>query len=376
MKTKLLTTAVLAFGVSFGAQASLVARDGGMVYDTVNNITWAADANLAQTSGYDADGKMTWAEARAWADQLTLGGYTDWALPTTVPAVLGFNQTGSQMGNLFYTQLGGVEGTSITATHNANYNLFSNVQSYTYWSGSEYAPNPNLVWDFSTLYGIQGTSFKHYQYYAWAVRPGDVAASSVPVPAAPRAVPEDFFAPTFQFFMLDAKKAKPITKTLLAQTIAPIIPFYLTTDKNQTAIKIPGATFGTNQLYSYANPTSLPEYNFADKNLKGLVKQKFLVNFRSPVGLIPGGGGQVVHVHFTKAVNYFGAWFGGRTDLVDFSLVDTIRYVVNGQAVDTNVQGGFPKFIGVEDSVGFTDLDIVPIGGATQSYYFDKPSFR
>ena len=217
---------------------------------------------------------------------------------------------------------------------------------------------------------------KNIKYVALMLAGLGLAASSVPVPAAPRAVPEDFFAPTFQFFMLDAKKAKPITKTLLAQTIAPIIPFYLTTDKNQTAIKIPGATFGTNQLYSYANPTSLPEYNFADKNLKGLVKQKFLVNFRSPVGLIPGGGGQVVHVHFTKAVNYFGAWFGGRTDLVDFSLADTIRYVVNGQAVDTNVQGGFPKFIGVEDSVGFTDLDIVPIGGATQSYYFDKPSFR
>ncbi len=49
MKTKLLTTAVLVFGVSAGAQASLVARDGGMVYDDVNNITWAADANLFQT---------------------------------------------------------------------------------------------------------------------------------------------------------------------------------------------------------------------------------------------------------------------------------------------------------------------------------------
>ena len=90
MNTKFLTTAaVLAFSLSTGAQASLVARDGGMVYDTVNNITWAADANLAQTSGYDTDGKMTWAAAVAWADQLTLGGYTDWSLPTTVPAVAG-----------------------------------------------------------------------------------------------------------------------------------------------------------------------------------------------------------------------------------------------------------------------------------------------
>ena len=81
MKTKFLTTAavVLALSLSTGAQASLVARTGGMVYDDVNNITWAADANLAKTSGYDADGLMTWANAVAWADQLTLGGYTDWS---------------------------------------------------------------------------------------------------------------------------------------------------------------------------------------------------------------------------------------------------------------------------------------------------------
>ena len=104
-----------------------MARDGGMVYDDVNNITWAADANLAQTSGYDAVGKMSWANAVAWADQLTLGGYTDWSLPTTVLAVTGYNQTGSQMGDLFYNQLGGASSTSIATTHNANYNLFTNV---------------------------------------------------------------------------------------------------------------------------------------------------------------------------------------------------------------------------------------------------------
>ena len=183
MKIKLLTTAaVLAFSLSTGAQASLVARDGGMVYDDVNNITWAADANLAKTSGYDADGQMTWAGAVAWADQLTLGGYTDWSLPTTVPAVYGYNQKGSQLGDLFYNQLGGVAGNSIATTHNDNYNLFTNVQSYVYWSGSEYAPNPGGAWRFGTSYGYQNTDYKPNQLYAWAVRPGDVAA--VPVPGA------------------------------------------------------------------------------------------------------------------------------------------------------------------------------------------------
>ena len=30
-------------------------------YDTVLNITWLANANLAQTSGFDADGLLVWA---------------------------------------------------------------------------------------------------------------------------------------------------------------------------------------------------------------------------------------------------------------------------------------------------------------------------
>ncbi len=183
MNTKFLTTAaVLAFSLSTGAQASLVARDGGMVYDTVNNITWAADANLAKTSGYDTDGKMTWSNAVAWADQLTLGGYTDWSLPTTVPAVSGLNRTGSRMGDLFYNQLGGVSLSSIATTHNDNYSLFKNVQFPLYWSGTELASNTNFAWDMSFGSGNQYQSFKNNEIYAWAVRPGDVAA--VPLPAA------------------------------------------------------------------------------------------------------------------------------------------------------------------------------------------------
>ena len=215
----LLLLALMGFSLTSTAQASLVARVGGMVYDDVNNITWASDANLFQTqaasnpnlvseiiaanggvvhdtpNAYDngtytlttadfdtANGAMTWWGAQAWANNLSLGGYTDWALPTTVPALSGYNQTGSQMGDLFYNQLGGVQNTSISTTHNANYNLFSNVQSYLYWSSSEYAPSPGYAWGFYTYYGYQDIYDKPYQFYAWAVRPGDVAA--VPLPGA------------------------------------------------------------------------------------------------------------------------------------------------------------------------------------------------
>ena len=125
---------------------------------------------------------MTWFGAQAWANNLSLGGYTDWALPTNVPAVFAYNETNSQMGDLFYNQLGGVAGDSITTTHNANYNLFTNVQNYVYWSSSEY--DPDIAFHFNTTNGSQGLSSKTNERFAWAVRSGDVGVAAVPLPAA------------------------------------------------------------------------------------------------------------------------------------------------------------------------------------------------
>ena len=217
----LLLLALMGFSLTSTAQASLVARAGGMVYDDVNNITWASDANLFQTqaasnpnlvseiiaanggvvhdtpNGYDngtytlttADfnssaGTMTWWGAQAWANNLSLGGYTDWSLPTTAFQIAGYNQTNSQLGDLFYNQLSGVAGTSITTAHNDNYNLFSNVQSYIYWSSTEYASVPLSAWHFVTYDGGQFGNGKFLQLYAWAVRPGDVSVAAVPLPGA------------------------------------------------------------------------------------------------------------------------------------------------------------------------------------------------
>ena len=66
------------------ANALLYDRGGGLIYDSDQNITWLQDANYAKTSGYDSDGRMTWDNAVAWANQLEYQGYKDWRLPTTV----------------------------------------------------------------------------------------------------------------------------------------------------------------------------------------------------------------------------------------------------------------------------------------------------
>jgi len=175
---------VVGLMVTSGAEAALVTRLGGKaIYDNVANLTWLQDANYAQTSGYDADGAMNWDQANAWAGSLNIDGVTGWRLPGGPMLGFGTNQTASEMGNLFYNVLGGTEWTTIGTTHNANYNLFKNVQSNDYWSGVEF--DSGGAWYFLFFYGYQNASYlKDGNLFGWAVRSGDVGASPVPVPGA------------------------------------------------------------------------------------------------------------------------------------------------------------------------------------------------
>ena len=204
------------------AQATLLSRSGGsMIYDTDLDITWVTDANLFKTQiandaslvdaiinnvGSVADsysgshnltasdfafasyGLATWWGAQAWAANLSYGGYSDWRLPTTPgTATSDFNQSGSELGHLFYTELGGTALNSIITNHNDNNKLFSNIQAGVYWSGNESesvnTPDPGYAWNFNTSNGYQNAfSLKDNHFIPWAVRSGDVAA--VPVPAS------------------------------------------------------------------------------------------------------------------------------------------------------------------------------------------------
>ncbi len=71
---------------------------------------------------------------------------------------------------------------SINTSTDADLSLFDNVQSYAYWSGTEYAPSTANAWGFGTDYGNQDVAPKTKEFYAWAVRSGDVAAATVPEP--------------------------------------------------------------------------------------------------------------------------------------------------------------------------------------------------
>lgn len=70
------------FAISSQANATLIKRTNNLIYDDVANITWLADANYAQTSNFDADGKMTWFQSTTWAEQLSIDGFSNWYIPS------------------------------------------------------------------------------------------------------------------------------------------------------------------------------------------------------------------------------------------------------------------------------------------------------
>jgi hypothetical protein len=165
--------------------------NGQAVYDNTQNMTWLANANLAaaQTfgvSGINRDGSMSWDTAQKWISALNAAHYLgsgQWTLPTTqlpdtgcsqLPkaASFGYGCTGSQMGTLYYDELGGVKGSTIGLTHNANYSMFNNFQPYLYWSSTLWTRVPNSAFSFSFGNGFQGTNVFANDMYVIPVSPG------------------------------------------------------------------------------------------------------------------------------------------------------------------------------------------------------------
>jgi len=174
---------VLTLGFVFNANAALIDRGGGLIYDSDLDITWLKDASYAKTTGYDDDGRMDWYQANNWAQNLEYYDavrdvtWDDWRLPYTPPDTTpGYSYAG-EMGYLFsHYEIRSGLGSS----------PFINIQEWYYWS-TEDPYNPGYYWYFSFNpyyhHGYQGTNRWQDAFVLWAVRDGDVAAP-VPVPGA------------------------------------------------------------------------------------------------------------------------------------------------------------------------------------------------
>jgi hypothetical protein len=207
-----LCAALLALAAVGPSQAALFDRGGGMVYDSTLNITWLKDWNLPRTTGYSgagvwAAGYMTWSAAVTWADNLTVGGYTDWRLPTMIDTGTpgcnqsfvgtdcGYNvQTASgstvysELAHLYHVTLGNISpcNPSTSTVNNCvaqtgagpvRTGPFTNVVNAAYWTGLEYI-QPANAWNFG-MDGWQTFDAKNGPRNVVAVRNGDVL-SAVP----------------------------------------------------------------------------------------------------------------------------------------------------------------------------------------------------
>ena len=213
-----------------GVCAMLLDRGGGMIYDDLLDITWLQNANYAairtrrahllgphhrdvlveghqptdarrdniivdvgsvaghalvagdfQTSGSTYTGHMTWWGAMAWAMDLEYGGFNDWRLATislTAPdttvhscasgTAAGCKNSGNELGYVHYFNLGAGNN---TGTQTADGVTLSNIQgscsatAFDSISGGGFQRRPGI--------GYVG---EDSGFFAWAVRPGDVAA--------------------------------------------------------------------------------------------------------------------------------------------------------------------------------------------------------
>lgn len=224
-KKTLLAAGLLFSFTALNAEASLTAytSDGkSLVYDNVTNITWTGDANLLDTlettlgyntlisaiiaasptitdiansfdtpvnsgqhnvtsADFSSGGYANWFGAQAFTGYLNSISYAGsklWALPTAgANPQAGYNQTGTQFGELFYNELGGTAGNALPNTGNFTNEQF---QPSVFWTGTENVSDPSRAWDFLSYIGYQSWHSKDVPNYAWVVSPGLVSA--VPVP--------------------------------------------------------------------------------------------------------------------------------------------------------------------------------------------------
>jgi len=182
--TRLFFAAVLAAVLGFAPLAnanSLVDNGGGFIYDPDFNITWY-DYTYQSSPGFG----VTWQEASAWASGLTVGGVSGWRLPSALNLdgsgpCFGWYCVGSEMGHLYYTELGLTAG-KVFGFPISNEYPFHNILSTEFWTGTEFAfPGSGFYYNF-TAYGFTGGYGMGTLFSALAVHEGNIAIAPIPEP--------------------------------------------------------------------------------------------------------------------------------------------------------------------------------------------------
>jgi len=182
---------------------------GATVYDPVTDITWLADANLAASNPFRLpvctsptapalciaqDGAMAWTSAEQYITNMNTAAYlgqTNWQAPSIATTCPGYGCSGTDnpMGNLYYTQLGLIEGEAAVATPSTSVGPFNNLQPYLYWTcvgttiqGACQSAGPanNFEESYSFGSGFQGTDLLANTLFVTAYFVGSRASTTGP----------------------------------------------------------------------------------------------------------------------------------------------------------------------------------------------------
>lgn len=118
---------------------------------------------------------LTWSDALAWAENFSFAGYADWRLPKGDPTCYGSGCIGSEMGHLWYVELGNSAG---PITNSGSFFWSSNPAAGYYWSSTFAFGTEFQV--FEMYLGGQGGRSYISTDLAMAVRDGDVPAIPEP----------------------------------------------------------------------------------------------------------------------------------------------------------------------------------------------------
>ncbi len=217
MRKIFLFSALLSLLISGMAHATLTTigtatyngSDYNLIWDDNNNgqsVVWL-DYTNANASLPD---QLTWAGSLDSELTINLNGYTvewdgSWRLPNTVDGIAvpgyegdpdgdgiytytyGYNLANSEMGHLFYVELGNNGRYDTDNNEQTEYGLketgdFDNLVEGWYWSGTKYSAYTaqNIYWDFDTSDGNQSNANDFWDDNGIALRTGQVSA--VPVP--------------------------------------------------------------------------------------------------------------------------------------------------------------------------------------------------
>lgn len=166
------------------AEAALVDRGGGLVYDSSTNLTWLAAPALLP-------GPMNWLDAATFASDFVHAGVANWLLPDApffdsgCAAGVGMGCVDSDMGRLFHQQLGGQAGESVfdstgdSAAEIAAVALMSALADAWFWSWQIADDGANSAFAFHFGTGNQAILNTALNARVLLVHAGDIGADFV-----------------------------------------------------------------------------------------------------------------------------------------------------------------------------------------------------